>query len=162
MLGGDKEMSSLIRDNENVALKRNIRRLFRSYWAVFKQINMANFQNIGKEYAKSIGNVDLEDIVSFIGDIYEDWIAFLAVKNKSHYDGVYREFENHLFSPYSFFSENFRDSVLFISVLYNHKHVLEVIASTFAFEHPDIVESWKMNRRNGTPLQKYFYNKFVQ
>lgn len=160
MSGSGEETFSTIREIETVILKRNIRRIFKDHWTVFKQTNINNFVDIGKEFAQSIQNSDLSDTVSFIANIFKDWINFLSAKNKSHYDGRYREFEKYLFSSNSFFAQNFQDSVLFISVLYNHQLVREVITSTFAFEHPDIVRRWQKIKAKRTALHRYFSNEF--
>ena len=121
---------------------------------MFKQINIENFVNIGKEHAPSIQNVNLKDTISFVRNFYKDWTNFLSTSNKSHYDATYPEFERYLFGANSFFTENFRDAVLLISVLYNHKLVQQVLASTFKFEHPDIVQKWLKSGSKRTSARK--------
>ena len=160
MTGFDKETFSTMRDIETIALKRNVRRIFKDHWSVFKQTNIENFINIGREFAQSTRNSDLSDIVLFISYIFKDWIKFLSAKNKSHYDGRYCEFEKYLFSSNLFFGHNFQDSILFLSILYNHQLVREVITTTFAFEHPDIVRRWQKNKARKTALHRYFSNEF--
>lgn len=156
---GDEEFLDMVYNIEAVMLKRNLRSIFKNHWAPFKQINMKNFLNVGSEYANTIGDGNLKDIVTFLANTYIDWIKFLSAKNESHYDGSYAEFEKYLFTPQSFFSQNHQDGVILISVLYSHQPVQDVIASTFAFEHPDIVEDWKKKKTRKTALQKYFYEK---
>ena len=68
MLGDNEDTLSTMRETEIFILKRNLRRIFKTYWDMFKQINIENFVNIGKEHAQSIQNVDLKDTISLVGN----------------------------------------------------------------------------------------------
>lgn len=133
---------------------------FKKHWNDFKQINIRNFESIGVEHAEANRNQNLRNVIILLSNIYQDWIVYLNSQNKSHYDGIYLEFRDYLLSPNSYFYENSETMLVNYPGLFDYSSILQVLAFTYRFEHPDVIQDWRRTNKRKTRLQRFFYHNF--
>lgn len=139
-----------------------IGKFFQKHWCYFKQIDIRNFENIGKQQADVARDENFRDIVILFSTIYQDWKDFLQRNQKSHYDGLYTEFREYQLSAESYLFQNSQEMLTNYPGLFTQTDLIEVLASTFSFEHPQVVEYWCQRGKRRTSLQRYYYNYIVK